>query len=168
MFKVIDNTGTRRVYLKSGSKNPFGKSNRVFSCSIRRMRLMRDHNLKKIFEIGKAFPLIFLYDSKYSVGGTMVSYAVMQFDHPHDIWMRTKGKDQDFFAGKVLRVSEEYCDRCQKRVKMQHLLVELKPNVLAFAEHLVDDGSVSYQVGDTVEFIFHRYNRKTKKIYGFA
>lgn len=86
--------------------------------SLRRMRLMRNHKLSQIFPLGTYF---FLKRENYRCLSSVVPYFV----HPHDSWI-TQNKMLETYSGKVVSVSFDSKD--------YHLLIELEPNVLAFAE----------------------------------
>ena len=112
--------------------------------SLRRMRLMRNHKLSQIFPLGTYF---FLKRENYRCLSCVVPYFV----HPHDSWI-TQNKMLETYSGKVVSVSFDSKD--------YHLLIELEPNVLAFAEVSAYDGSKD------VKFVPYKYNRHTKRIYG--
>lgn len=114
------------------------------SASLRRMRLMRHHDLSKIFPLGTRF---FLKRQNYR----LISNVIPYFVHPHDEWI-TQNELLETYSGKVIAVSFDE--------KNYHLLVELAPNVLAFAEVSSFDGNKD------VKFIPYKYNSHTKRIYG--
>lgn len=137
-------------------------SGKTSCCSLRRMRLMRQHDLSQIFDGNPVSNFIYC-GVQYMCRGVYYPYnfvhcrCVPFFKHPHDIWMQKKSSERDF-SGKVLAVADDKRDGYQS---LRHLLVELAPNVLAFAET-----QEVCQVGQMVTFYFYKYNRKTKKIYG--
>jgi hypothetical protein len=122
----------------------FRCDNGYTNASLRRMRLMRHHNLSKIFPLGTHF---FLKRQNYR----QISCVVPYFVHPHDSWM-AENDLLETYSGKVIVVSFDE--------KIYHLLVELAPNVLAFAEVSSFDGNKD------VKFIPYKYNSHTKRIYG--
>lgn len=154
---INDKNDTRRAYFVDS------KLGRTSCCSLRRMRLMRQHDLAKLFEGNPIDRYIYCRERDFHRRGVYCSYnfvdyrCVPFFKHPHDVWNVRRCGERDF-SGKVLAVADDKRDGYQG---LRHLLVELAPNVLAFAET-----QEICQVGQTVTFYFYKYNSKTKKIYG--
>lgn len=111
-----------------------------------RMHLMRQHKLTDLFPIGKRFVL---KAHDYRPNRNVVPY----FTHPHDCWI-AYNELMEPYSGKVVTVSKDEKD--------YHLLIELEPNVLAFADVVSFDGNTD------VQFVPYKYNRRTKKIYGYV
>ncbi len=110
----------------------------------RQMRLMRQHNFTNIFPRGAYFVL----DRPHF---WLTTGAVPRFVHPHDIWAEQNNM-LETYPGRVVSVSYDKKD--------YHLLIELAPNVLAFAE------VSSFNGNKDVKFVPYKYNHRTKKIYG--
>lgn len=126
----------------------FAYNNRQALCSRRRLRLMRQHNLRQIFQEDNRYYIQYLCSSKNGK-----QFLLPLFRHPHDIWMRQHPL-METYEGRVVTVSHGHVS--------DHLLVELAPNVLAFAEcEKFDKGQ------GKVQFVPYKYNRKTKRIYGY-
>lgn len=89
----------------------------------------------------------FLHRENYRCLNSVIPYFV----HPHDNWV-TQNEMLETYSGKVISVSFDSKD--------YHLLIELEPNVLAFAEVGAYDGSKD------VKFVPYKYNHRTKRIYG--
>ena len=124
----------------------FSHRNFRMLCSRHDLHLMRQHDLEEIFQEGNLYRIRHL-----SVrNGRRVLIPI--FRHPHDVWMR-KHDLFDTYEGQVISVSHGQVH--------DHLLVELAPNVLAFAECENFDGKKK------VNFVPYKYNRKTKRIYGY-
>ena len=119
----------------------------IVKCSRRRMRLTRFHDLSVLFPVGADVEV----KSVYCNVADYSTVAVPLFTHPHDTWVKNNPMLESYPA-KVVAVNRNPEDI--------HLLVELEPNVLAFAEVNDFDGA------ENVEFVPYKYNRKTKKIYG--
>ena len=139
------------------------KSGKTSCCSLRRMRLMRQHNLAKIFEGIPIDRYLYCHERDsyrrgvYSLYNFVDYRCVPYFSHPHDVWVQKRGEKCDF-VGTVVAVAE---DKRLSLPKNYHLLIEIEPNVFAFACTYE-----KYQVGQKVTFYFYKYNSKTKKIYG--
>ena len=135
MFKII--SATNRLILRY--------RNQTMECSKQKIKLMRAHDLNSLFPVGSNILVKELYNNADN------NIAIPLFDHPHDMWLKNN-QLLETYKGKVITVS--------RREKAVHLLVQLSPNVLAFAEVNDFDGA------ENVEFVPYKYNRKTKKIYG--
>ena len=154
---INDKEDTRRAYFVD---NKSGKSS---CCSRRRMRLIRKHDLAQIFEGGPVRRYVYYREEAPYKRGVYHSYNYVDcrvfpfFEHPHDKWMQ-KRKGEYVFPCKV--VAAVY-DKREGYQSLLHLLVELAPNVYAFAET-----TDIIEVGQRVIFYYYKYNSKTKKIYG--
>ncbi len=134
----------------------FAKKNQVFfaynrhwvHCSRRKLHLMRQHDLDKLFKRGNKYHVQYLF-SHYNGNETLIPV----FRHPHDLWVKKHGL-MNTHDGNILAVNHGD--------DAFHLLVELAPNVLGFAECVDFDKN-----SEKVRFVPYRYNRKTKKIYGY-
>ncbi len=133
-----------RVYMRYASRNG------VF-CSRWGLRLMRQHQLEDFFRIGKSYQLSEVRGQNF----------IPLTNHPHDVW-EAAHPVKDTFKGRVIAIHDKN--------GVQRLLVELSRNVLAFAvkSYEAEPERQRLQNGDPVTFIFERYNRKTKRIYGYV
>ena len=129
----------------------FAYNNYRAECPRRRLRLMRQHNLQQIFQEENLYQVqsIFFHRNNKRNGKRIL---LPIFRHPHDVWVR-KHTLLETYEGQVVTVSHS--------LKGDHLLVELAPNVLAFAECEKFDGK------QKVNFVPYKYNRRTKRIYGY-
>lgn len=134
------------LYAK-GNRVVFEYNNRRALCSRRRLRLMRQHNLRQIFQEENRYYIQYLFSSQNGK-----QFLLPLFRHPHDVWMRQHPLMEEY-EGRVVTVSHGHVS--------DHLLVELAPNVLAFAECEKFEGL------EKVQFVPYKYNRKTKRIYGY-
>lgn len=123
----------------------FAYDSREVPCSRHRLRLMRQHNLRQIFQKDNLYHVRYLFLSQ--------EFLVPLFRHPHDVWMRQHPL-METYEGRIVTVSH--------RQTGDHLLVELAPNVLAFAECEKCD-----KEQEKVQFVPYKYNSKTKRIYGY-
>lgn len=141
-FKLtVTYVGSRKLVMR------YGRQNGV-TCSIKRLRLQRQHYLGDIFKIDKVFPVAEVHGIK-----EFHPTYVPLFKHPHDAWLE-RHKLNKSYNGKVVAVGKDEF----------HLLVQIEQNVLVFVECGEGDFNKDQK---TVSIVPYRYNRKTKKLYGY-
>jgi len=134
----ITYVGHGRLYFRTIDKNE------TLFCPLRRLKLMRQHDFSAFFRIDQRVNLIV----------TTYGSSVPKFIHPHDAWWSEQKAEQSF-RGRVIAVAKKDNSK---------LLIELKHNVLVF---VTDTSGRRYQIGDEVSCVPYRYNRHTKRIYGY-
>ncbi len=130
--------GHGRIYFRTIDKNE------TLFCPLKRLKLMHQHDLSAFFRI----------DQQIRFHVTFYGNHVPQFIHPHDTWWSEQKVGQSF-NGKVIVISKK--DKSK-------LLIELKRNVLVF---VTDTSGRDHHIGEQVSCVPYRYNRHTKKIYGY-